>query len=438
MSSEIAEGESKDGQHRLLWLMLLISIICVLVGVAAGFNIRQPSLVSEPVKEARAAAEELEKAAVEAQRDPRDISDQLASLETKARAVPTRHGRESLLSNINAVDRKLDEQSDRLESALWSTQMAARRVRDQLDKQLRVSNDPVVTGYDQLKRFLKWLGPLVALSILVLVFLIAFPGTRRWLSRAQSVSVGGVAINVHDPAAVREGVRERFQEVDAAISAAYLEKLNSADVEDLFARFKGEIDKQIEKSFAVDLKAVPHRGTLWVPGFTGSELVQAARYYGTIPDSRPVIGRRFSVRYGIIGRAFRLRATQYNWDVSNEANALIRHWGLTRGEARKQGSQHNSLLAFVIENHEPDSDPLAVIYLEAAGTNRFMPGKQIPELKSRVNGDPNGRWTADKLAHDMIWQPLLDSKAADPLIGALMNLRRAFNWDLKIISADGR
>ena len=438
VAAESAEAVDRTDPRMIVWLFVVFGLICLTVGVAAGFNIRQPSLVAESVKEARAAAEQLDQVALEAQRDPRDVSEQIAALKKAADAVPTPETRESLRSRIGAVEHKLDEQSDRLETALWATHVSARKVRNRLEGQARASQDPIVTGYDQLKRLLNWLGPLVALSVLILILLVSFPGTRGWLARAKSISVAGVEINVHDPAAVREGVRERFQQVDAAISAAYLEKLNSADVDDLFVRFKSEFDKQVKSAFGVDLQAVAHRATLWVPGFTGAELVQATRYLGAVEDPRPVVGRRFSVRYGIIGRAWRLRGTQYNWDVSNEGNTLIRHWGLTRGEARKQGTAHNSLLAFVIPSYVPEGDPLGVIYVEAAGTNQFMPGKPVEELSTRIPDDPDRRWAADKLAEDMIWKPLWDQKAVDPLVGALMNLRRAFNWDLKIISADGR
>jgi hypothetical protein len=218
-----------------------------------------------------------------------------------------------------------------------------------------------------------------------------------------------------------------------------MEKLQDIDVDYLFKRLKGAIDLQFKTAYDLDLNALRHRATLWIPGFTGWELVQATGYIGNpVPDNRSVTGRRFSVRYGIIGRAWRLRATQYNWDVNNESRALVRHWGLTLQEARKQGDQHVSLMAFVIPSNETDGDPLGVVYLEADGTNALMPSQGVDDLVKRQAGDSAGRRFADIQADSEIWQPVLHGDHAKHLIGALINLRRAFNWDLKVIAADGR
>jgi hypothetical protein len=207
----------------------------------------------------------------------------------------------------------------------------------------------------------------------------------------------------------------------------------------LFTQLKKAIDLRLKDKYNLDLNAIRHRATLWVPGLPGWELVQASKYIGhPEPENRLVVGRRFSVRYGIIGRAWRLRTTQYNWDVNNKFNALVRHWGLTLREARKQGDQHISLMAFVVPNNEIDGDPLGVVYLEATGTNALMPGRATADLELRVENDPDGRRLADVEADTEIWQPILEGDAAKHLTGALINLRRAFNWDLKIVPSDGR
>jgi hypothetical protein len=422
----------------LLWLALVaLALGIFFVGFAAGFNIGQPSLVAESAGEVRAAAEALDQIALEAQRDPRGVGDQLTELRTRLAAIRDRTARDAALTRLDAIEQRLREQNDRLESALWTTHEKASRVRRDLDARLDASSGLWVTGYDQIKRFLNWLGPVVVGTALIILGLFAFPGTRRWLAKAQSFSLGGFAINIHDPSSVREGVSARFQQVDDAIAEAYLDKLELTDVDGLFVSVKQDLDAQFS-AIGIDLRNIKHRATLWVPGFIGNELVQAARYVGNMPPStRPVIGRRFSVRYGIIGRAWRLGATQYNWDVNNKANALIRQWGLTRGEAGAQGIRDSSLMAFVIANSERNTDPLGVVYLEAEGINVLLP-KQIPELEKRIPGDPNGRRIADKDADELIWQPLWDTHNLDLLVRSLRRLRSAFSWDSKVAPYDGR
>lgn len=424
---------------KLHWSIVVAAALAIgVVGFVSGFNIRQPSLVVDQVREMRAAAEALDQIALETQRDPRNVNEQLRELREEARTIRPQARGDAVTARVAAIEEHLREQNDRLESAMWATHVKARNARERLDRALLGSANPLATAYDQIKRLLRWLGPVVATSILLVIGLILWPPSRRWLARAQSVNAGPFAINIHDPASVREGVRERFKQVDDAISAAYLDKLEGADVDSLFLQLKTNIDAKF-KEVGIDLANLTHRATLWVPGFTGDELVQAARYRGhPAPPNRPVIGRRFSARYGIIGRAFRLRTSQYNWDVSNEANALVRNWGLTREEARKQGDQHNSLMAFVIPSPEQDKDPLGVVYLEADGTNKLLPAKPIAELEKRVASDTDGRLAADKFAQDMIWQPLWDENKVGALAAALINLRRALDWDFKVSPGDGR
>jgi hypothetical protein len=46
------------------------------------------------------------------------------------------------------------------------------------------------------------------------------------------------------------------------------------------------------------------------------------------------VGRRFSVRYGIIGRAWRLNQHQGEGDARAESKEdLVRYWGMTQEEA---------------------------------------------------------------------------------------------------------
>lgn len=421
---------------RLLGIALGLMGLVVL-SFAVGFHINQPSLVANSAGEVRSAAEGLDKAVLEAQNDPRDIREQLSSIREYVRSIRDVRIRDSLIARLDAIQQRLREQNDQLAASLWQTHEKAYAIRHQLDERLAQPSSVFVTAYDQFKRFLMWVGPIGLAAILLVISVLCQPSVRRWLSRAQSFSIGGLAINVHDPNAVREGVRERFQEVDDAIAEAYLDKLEYADMEELFSTFKDELDAQFGIA-GINLSTIPHRATLWVPGFTGDELVQATSYLGTKPPStRPVIGRRFSARYGIIGRAWRLRTTLYNWDVNNRSNGLIRYWGLTKREAVAQGDRHHSLMAFVIGSAEKDSEPLGVIYLEAEGINVLL-SKPVAELEKALAGDPNGRTVADKDADEIIWQPLWKNRKVAPLVRALRKLRMAFNWDKKVNLNDGR
>ena len=152
---------------------------------------------------------------------------------------------------------------------------------------------------------------------------------------------------------------------------------------------------------------------------------------------RTVVGRRFSVRYGMIGRAYRLRTPLYNWDVDNKENHLVRYWGLTRGEAYKQGAHGASLLAFPIPP-DPNSDPLAIVYIEAIGKNQFMPNVTLNVLEAAAPNDPDGRVGADVLASDKIWKPLWNLNLVQPLYEALQAMKVEFNWNMPLQGKDGQ
>jgi hypothetical protein len=286
------------------------------------------------------------------------------------------------------------------------------------------------------------MGPIVALTFGLLLFLLlaaAFDEQFRGrLAQLRIFSLGNLSVEFgQDVPKLRATLTQRFAEVDRAIARSYEDTIKRHDLPALFARLKAEIDKQIHGAFGVDLSSRNHRATLYVPGFAGQELVQATDYIPAGKDSRKVIGRRFSVRYGIIGRTFRLRSAMYNWEVHNRGNALVRHWGLTRTEAFKQGSGTTSLMAFPIPPDVTD-EPVGVVYLEVEGINELMPNIPTQDLDQRVPNDPEGRLEADRLVNDEIWMPIWQANLANPVFEALKGMRAEFSWNNPLRAEDGR
>ena len=440
--------------RRRIPLALAALLLGLLLGIAIGVSVGQPSLVAAPARAVLAQAEALDRVALGMVHDPRDVADQIEKLRARAAEIrklpPASTARnayqQKLLADIAAAERVLRAQNAALEDSLWKAHEGAAAVREQLTRQVGASDGTAVIAYDQLRRFLKWTGPLVAVALLLAAFAATSPGIRAWISRATSFAFGPLTIAVSDVAKLKSDVRERFAEVDAAIAAAYEEQLARADMGKLFAILKEDIDERIRAVSGVDMRDVPHRATLFVPGFTDDELVQAAGYLGSPgklargqaappPDKRKVIGRRFSVRFGIIGRAWRLRMAQYNPKVSNDFQALVRFWGLTQLESFKLSKGDASLLAIVVTDGGVNDEPLGIVYYEATGLNRMFPRETVADLTADA-GRPDGATKGDALAQQEITAALEGAKRLKEIREQLQSLRRLFDWNLRLKDPD--
>ena len=429
-------ADAKIVQQGGMVFWLVIVFVAAIVGFTIGASISHPLLLAKPTRDLLTQTNSLDRVVLGELHDPRDVTDDLHKLKATAAELPNGAG-DKIGTSIDLISSKLTEQTNRFQENLWKAHDAVSVVRDQVKLQAEATSGIASIIYDQLRRFLKWTGPVLALGGLILAFAATNPVVRGWLARATTVGVGPLSIAVGDVVALKQSIRQHMEEVDGAIVTTYKDKSEKFDLEGLFARLKIEIDQQIKKAFAVDMKNIQHRSTMYVPSFTGEQLVQVTKYAPPYIPEKPVVGRHFSARYRIIGRAFRLRTALYNWDVNNKQNNLVRLWGLTRAEAYKQGGRATSLMAFPIPPDQ-SSEPLAIVYLEASGTNQLMPGHSLEDLAASTPNDPDGRSQADVLANDRVWKPLWDDKLVQPLYEALLAMKAEFNWDVPLQGRDGQ
>jgi hypothetical protein len=186
---------------------------------------------------------------------------------------------------------------------------------------------------------------------------------------------------------------------------------------------------------------------LFVPDFSGDELVQATGYLGRgIDNLRHGAGRRFSVRYGMIGKAWRLRAGQYNPSVDNLANNLIRNFGLTRAEANQiaprlldKHKRKGSLMSFAIQysKDDHDADPLGIIFFEAYAADALVANQSAEKLNEIALGNNEGMTNGDIWA-EKIWTSISEVESVRKVTDTLVQLRKDFDWDTKIVKDAGR
>jgi hypothetical protein len=344
-----------------------------------------------------------------------------------------------LLAELDQLEHRLWQQNQAYERALSAMRQLVHTHRETLEAIVSANGGwfdwTLVGGRD----FAVWLGPTLLLTLLLALVIVAAlldPRIRALIGRSGTLSLWGITITLESNESARSTVGAAMERLDGEISNLYIKNLNSAKVGSAFADVKREIDTVFEQ-LGVRLRAIGHRATLYVPGFAGHELIQATTYYGAkLEVSKEVVGRRFSVRYGMVGKSWRLRRPLYNPKVDNQDDALIRDWGLTQGEAEAQGQSSKQLIGLPVIEKEGDVEPLGVIYLEAEPSPPLRPADLA--TTPRFSG-PNPPQIVDDDAYAaFIWSEIKGLRHTKKLITELKKLRDRLLWDDKVIDPVGR
>jgi hypothetical protein len=91
-------------------------------------------------------------------------------------------------------------------------------------------------------------------------------------------------------------------------------------------------------------------------------------------------GRAWSVRYGIIGRCWRLEKSDARGHVPKGEKELIEQWGMAKAEAESASKQ--TMFCYVIQGK--NQSPIAILYLDAGPTNAFGDDTQMSDLMTEV------------------------------------------------------
>jgi hypothetical protein len=114
------------------------------------------------------------------------------------------------------------------------------------------------------------------------------------------------------------------------------------------------------------------RGTIHVQDIVFPEyLYQMVNYY---PKSGGA-GRRFSQRYGIIGRSWRLGLSIGEGNAfegnKNEEEVLIKEWGMTREEVRNPSRSRPAYLSVLLRGIDDSASLLGVMFLDSTAVKAF-------------------------------------------------------------------
>lgn len=235
----------------------------------------------------------------------------------------------------------------------------------------------------------RWLGEIIEKLFpwpAVVLFVLIFPPTRaairefasgltEFVTMIRAVKAAGVELSL-DPNSARRVVGSSTEIVVAAFRAATDDACRKAGI---WGKFERVIESVIVEELKKNHAAIPHfRATIYIlDGVYVETTYQLVEYLHrpdsqTRPTERPITrGRRLSIRFGIVGRAWRLGVSDYDPDVSTDPSDLIRNWGMTHEEASTAGRGRKSFAVFLVRDAE--QHPLAGVYLDSETANLLGP-----------------------------------------------------------------
>jgi hypothetical protein len=226
---------------------------------------------------------------------------------------------------------------------------------------------------------------------LALLFALAMIGWNSRLRRifgtgtrlVRKVSAGGIEMEISAEAVdeIRDKLRASFREL---VGSARDEFERMADLQDLDrhleAVVEGALLPKVTGTRPGGLRATVHVRDIVFRDY----LYQLVAYY-------PLGGgahRRFSQRYGIIGRSWRSGKSHGTGDAFGaraSSETLIEEWGMTRDETHGVLNSRPSCLSVLLR---VDSVPVGILYIDSTARDAFGDTKAAQELVDSLETHP--------------------------------------------------
>lgn len=123
------------------------------------------------------------------------------------------------------------------------------------------------------------------------------------------------------------------------------------------------------------------RFTIYVPDVLFQDALYQLLDYYPVGGGR---GRRKSLRFGIIGLAWRSAQPQVEGDITTDAQELLKEWGMKRHEATAAGKGRKSFACVVLLDNS--RTPVGLFYLDCREKNAFGTGKDESLIKAITEG----------------------------------------------------
>lgn len=257
-----------------------------------------------------------------------------------------------------------------------------------------------------------WLGEIISSlfpwpALIGVILFLNRKAIGAWLTaflanatRFREVAIAGVKLSV-DPDRAQQYVLAYSEVVHKQLQAAFDKH---AIAQDLPQKVR-DLLQEVKSEFQTPLTDDKYRATIHVNSIIYPLELYQLLEYEPAQGTGQTRARRLSIRFGIIGRAWRTEAPAYDPEVSTSAHDLVHKWGMTLAEAKAAGAGKETFLAVPIKNKL--NAVCGIFYLDAVPKNAFKPkqdgsGKDITEASlgalvtdkaNAANGLRDALWT---------------------------------------------
>ncbi|MGC1580956.1 MAG: hypothetical protein WA766_05710, partial [Candidatus Acidiferrales bacterium] len=250
------------------------------------------------------------------------------------------------------------------------------------------------------------------LIVLMLLISIAVSATikglfREAVSLVRSIEIGGVKMEIDASAVaeVKKFLGDSMHELAAKAKGQYDQLATATSVDERLKNVVRDCLPKILKKNNLPQMPPDLRATVHVPDIVFKDyLYQLVDYYPG-PERHHPLGRRYSQRFGIIGRAWRLgRSIGRGKAVTgpDAAIQLITVWGMQPREADNHSHLQPANLCVILFDHADNNRQVGLLYVDSTKENAF--GVDPPNVELAVAapspGTTPGR-TADEVALDV-------------------------------------
>jgi GAF domain-containing protein len=203
----------------------------------------------------------------------------------------------------------------------------------------------------------------------------AFGGLTRRVTQVKALGVE-VALDSDKAAEAKASLEEIFSAYRARITTEFSRQ---RIVHDLDARCRAVVEHVVVPYLdARGMREANFRCTVHVPDVLFIDrLYQLLDYYPNPGSGGGGAGRTFDIRFGIVGRTWRLEEPQVKSSLDANLAELIDEWGMTQEEARAAGQGRKSFVCVPLAS---EGRAIGLLYLDAKEPDTFDDG--IGELIS--------------------------------------------------------
>lgn len=229
---------------------------------------------------------------------------------------------------------------------------------------------PALDGWSDILSSLIW--PLVILVMFFYLFLSknAPQRLRHLLKPFRSLKMLGTEFVLSEKLSEEIG-KDAEEAFELYRKQAKREYDRIVEIYGLREKLESVIQSDVTRVLGNTYKIPGFRCTIHVPDILFREtLYQLLDYY----PSGGGRGRAWSVRFGIIGRAWRFGESETQGNVPTDAHKLILEWGMTREEAVASGQGRKSFACVVLRDDEVmggGGNSVGIFYMDSTQENAF-------------------------------------------------------------------